>query len=234
MKMIQSFWTDMPSVHVAVHEYQSAQYDRLTVETDRGQFVSWVDVILLKQTQLVCGAVWPSDCWSSAVQFDSHIFETDMAGVRCSMTIHSLEADQASVSCSMIIILLKQTRPVCIAVWPSILLKQTRASADVLMQYGHHTVETDLAGLWCSITRTVEADYGFCRREFEGGLGQILPWYIVNVGRIGTLFTFHKMCTTNTGMFRYNKLILAKFCPSRGFYPRTSSRCQFLWNFMKR
>ena len=47
----------MPSVHVAVNQYQTAQYDRLIVETDMGRFVSWFDVILLKQTQLVCGAV---------------------------------------------------------------------------------------------------------------------------------------------------------------------------------
>ena len=45
----------MPSEHVAVYQYQTAQYDRLTVETDTGVFVSWFDVILLKQTQLVCG-----------------------------------------------------------------------------------------------------------------------------------------------------------------------------------
>ena len=57
MKMIQSFWTDMPSVHVAVNQYQTAQYDRLTVETDMGRIVSWFDVILLRQTQLVCGAL---------------------------------------------------------------------------------------------------------------------------------------------------------------------------------
>ena len=143
-----------------------------------------------------------------------HTVETDLAGVRCSMTVrllkqtrllcsliviflkqtwleccavwpHTVEADQASVSCSMTIILLKQTRSVCSAVWPSYCWSKPD-QCRCAEQYGHHTVETDLAGLWCSITHTVEADYGFCRREFEfeGGLGQILRWYIGSQGSV--------------------------------------------------